>query len=145
MYHMGYPDHYMNAMYNALDVHALASMGEGFGIPIVEAQACGCPVIVGDWTANSELCFSGWKVDRKDAAPYYTPIGSYQFVPLVGALAECMELSYRMKGNADYRKRARDGAMAYDADKVLEKYWLPTLKEIEDNLAYKPDMQLVKF
>ena len=144
-YHMGYPDPYMVAMYNSLDVHALASMGEGFGIPIVEAQACGCPVIVGDWTANSELCFSGWKVARKDASPYYTPIGSYQFVPGVDALAECMENAYRMNGNQDYRKRARDGALAYDADKVLEKYWTPVLAKIAENIEDKPQMELVKF
>ena len=144
-YHMGYPDPYMVAMYNSLDVHALASMGEGFGIPIVEAQACGCPVIVGDWTANGELCFSGWKVARKDASPYYTPIGSYQFVPGVDALAECMENAYRMNGNQDYRNRARDGALAYDADKVLEKYWMPVLAKIAENIEDKPKMELVKF
>lgn len=144
-YHLGYPDEYMRAAYSAMDVHVLASMGEGFGIPIVEAQACGCPVIVGDWTANAELCFSGWKVDRKDATPYYTPIGSYQFIPHVDALADKMELAYRMKGNDDYRKRARDGAMAYDADKVTEKYWKPVLERIAEKLADKPDMQLVKF
>lgn len=143
--HMGYPDLYMNYMYNSLDVHALASMGEGFGIPIVEAQACGCPVIVGDWTANSELCFSGWKVDKKDSAPYYTPIGSYQFVPLIPALAECMEYAYRMKGNADYRKRAREGALAYDADRVYQKYWKPTLEIIEANINSKPAAKLVQF
>jgi FkbM family methyltransferase len=35
-----------------------------------------------------------------------------------------------MKGNEDYRKRARDGALAYDADKVAEKYWKPVLEKI---------------
>ncbi len=28
-----------------------ASKGEGFGIPIIEAQSCGCPVIVTDFSA----------------------------------------------------------------------------------------------
>ena len=144
-YHMGYPDAYMQAAYSGMDVHALASMGEGFGIPIVEAQSCGCPVIVGDWTANSELCFSGWKVDKKDSTPYYTPIGSYQFIPHVDPLYELMEYAYRMKGNNDYRKRARDGALAYDADKVTEKYWKPVLAEIQAELEDKPEMKLVKF
>ena len=145
MYLMGYPDEYMRALYSSFDVHALASMGEGFGIPIVEAQACGCPVIVGDWTANSELCFSGWKVDKKDSTPYYTPIGSYQFTPHIGPLAELMELAYRMKGNEDYRKRARDGALKYDADKVAEKYWKPVLEDIQLKLEDRPEMELVKF
>lgn len=69
----GFTEQYMNALYNSFDVFLLPSMGEGFGIPILEAQAAGCPVIVGDWTAMSELCFAGWKVSKRDAAPWWTP------------------------------------------------------------------------
>lgn len=135
MQSLGFADEYMVALYNALDVHLLVSMGEGFGIPIVEAQACGCPVIVGDWTAMSELCFSGWKVDKKDAAPFWTALASYQFLPRVDAIADKLEQAYRMLGNEDYRKRARDGALAYDAEKVAEKYWKPVLQDIEESVA----------
>jgi len=79
----------------------------------------------------SELCLSGWKVSKKDAVPFWTPLASYQFIPKVGAIAEQLEAAYRMKGNQDYRDRARDGALRYDADKVTEKYWKPVLAEIE--------------
>jgi glycosyltransferase involved in cell wall biosynthesis len=131
---IGFADEYMAALYNALDVHLLVSMGEGFGIPIVEAQAAGCPVIVGDWTAMSELCFSGWKVSKKEAHPFYTPLASYQWIPNVEAIADRLESAYRMAGNEDYRKRARDGALAYDADKITQKYWKPVLAEIEESV-----------
>ena len=144
-YHLGFPDQYMVWAYNAMDVHALCSMGEGFGIPIVEAQACGCPVIVGDWTATGELCFSGWKMDKKDTAKLYTQIGSYQFVPDVNVLAEMMETAYRFKGNEDYRKRARDGALQYDADKICQKYWKPVLAKIAESIEDKTPVKLVKF
>jgi glycosyltransferase involved in cell wall biosynthesis len=143
-YHLGFPDQYMVSAYNSMDVHALCSMGEGFGIPIVEAQACGCPVIVGDWTATGELCFSGWKMDKKDTARIYTQLGSYQFIPDVNVLYELMETAYRFKGNNDYRKRARDGALAFDADKVTEKYWKPVLKKIEESIEDKTPVKLVK-
>lgn len=143
--HMGFPDNYMVAAYNAMDVHALASMGEGFGIPTVEAQACGCPVIVGDWTAGEELCFSGWQISKKDASRFYTNIGSFQYIPHVSALADAFEQAYRFSGNTDYRKRARDGALYYDADKVAEKYWKPVLAEIAQKIEDKPAVELVRF
>jgi len=132
---LGYTDAMMAQIYSALDVKMLVSMGEGFGIPILEAQACGTPVIVGDWTAMSELCFSGWKVAKSDAIPVWNALHTFQYLPKSEAIAEKLEAAYKMRGNLDYRKRARDGAMKYDADKIIEKYWLPTLKIIEQQIA----------
>lgn len=133
-YMLGYPDPQMNLLYNAMDVHMLVSMGEGFGIPIMEAQAAGTPVIVGDWTAMSELCLSGWKVDKKDAEPFWTPLASYQYLPHPSAIAEKLELAYQNKGNLTLRKRARELALEYDADTVTEKYWQPVLDDIASKL-----------
>lgn len=138
MLHLGFPPVAMANMYSAFDVHMLVSMGEGFGIPIVEAQSCGCPVIVGDWTAMSELCFGGWKVGKDEAVPFWTPLGMYQYWPLAGAVLERLEAAYEMRGNQDYRKRARDGALHYDADKVAEKFWKPVLDAIAASLEDKP-------
>jgi FkbM family methyltransferase len=53
----------------------------------------------------------------------------------VDAIADKLEQAYRMWGNDDYRKRARDGALAYDAEKVAEKYWKPVLADIEESVA----------
>ena len=50
-------------------------MGEGFGVPIIEAQACGTPVITGDWTAMSEITRTGLAIPKEDAMPY--PIVTY--------------------------------------------------------------------
>ena len=38
-------------MYQAADVLLAASCAEGFGVPIIEAQLCGCPVIT-NWTTS---------------------------------------------------------------------------------------------
>ena len=146
-YHVGFPAGFMNLLYNSFDVHLLVSMGEGFGIPIVEAQAAGCPVIIGDWTAMSELCFSGWKVSKQEAQKVYTPLAAYQFDPNPNAIYERLEDSYRMRGNMEYRKRARAGAMAYDADKVTQKYWKPVLEDLYKRIK-EPNvevMQPIKF
>ena len=132
IYQMGFPDDYLVSLYNAFDVKMLVSLGEGFGIPLIEAQACGCPVITGAWTAMEELCFSGWKIPKSEAAPYYIDFfDAFQYRVSVQALEQRLLAAYEMRGNEDYRKRARDGALAYDADKVVEKYWKPVLREIE--------------
>jgi glycosyltransferase involved in cell wall biosynthesis len=129
-YLLGFPPLYMRDMYSAFDVLTNVSCGEGFGIPILEAQACGCPVIVGDWTSMGELCFSGWKLPKSDAEPVYTFQNSFQWQPHTVAVAERMAAAYEMRGNKDYRTRARNGALAYDANRIVEKYWKPTLERI---------------
>jgi glycosyltransferase involved in cell wall biosynthesis len=129
---LGLPDAYMVDLYNSLDVMMLASLGEGFGIPLVEAQACGCPVITGEWTAMGELVFGGWKIPKSEAQPeYHDYFDAYQWRVTVGAVAERLEAAYEMRGVDSLRERAREGALAYDADRVTKKYWQPVLAEIE--------------
>lgn len=136
---IGLPDPYMVDLYNALDVMTLASMGEGFGIPLIEAQACGCPVITGDWTAMGELVFGGWKIPRSEAMPeYHDVFDAFQWRVKPEAVAERMEAAYEMRGVDSIRQRARDGALAYDADRVTEKYWKPVLAEMERIIHAKP-------
>ena len=129
---IGFPDNYMREVYLASDVLLNPAMGEGFGLPIVEAQACGCPVIVGDNTAMSELCFAGWKVPGQ---PFWTPVGAWQFVLSLEAILEALENAYKHRGSATLAKIAREGAMAYDADAVTETYWKPVLAEIESEVS----------
>jgi len=126
---VGFPPEYMAKLYSALDVHMLVSAGEGFGIPTIEAQACGCPVIVGDWTASSELCFSGHKIDRKDAQKFWTGLAAFQYRPHTRAIARKLALEY--KTPTPTAKTIEHIKAEYDADVVMEKYWKPVLAEIE--------------
>ncbi len=137
-YILGYPEQAMVTLYNCFDVHLLVSMGEGFGMPQVEAQACGVPVICGDWTAMSELCFSGWKVEKKDATKLFTLQDTYQYLPRADAIADKLEQAYRMRGNTDYSKRARDGAMKYEINSVVRKYWEPVLNKLQTKIQDNP-------
>jgi len=129
---MGYDDNWMALMYSSLDVHLLASMGEGFGIPTLEAQACGCPVIVGDWTASGELCFAGQKIDKKDALRNYTGLASYQYIPHTRQIERALELE---RDKPSSRERARRLAEEYSIENVAEKYLKPTFVAIEKDLG----------
>ena len=127
---LGFPTPYMVDVYRSADVLLSPSMGEGFGLPILEAQACGCPVIVGDWTAMPELCFGGWKVGGQR---FFTPIGSFQYIPFVGEITYALLEAYGW-GREHYSEQARAGAMAYDADFVAQEYWKPVLASIAERV-----------
>ena len=48
-------DAYLNQIYNMMDVMVLPTMGEGFGLPILESFSAGVPVIATDCSACTEL------------------------------------------------------------------------------------------
>jgi glycosyltransferase involved in cell wall biosynthesis len=128
-------DDYMVNVYNAMDCLLSVTMGEGFGVPILEAQACGTPVIVGDWTAMSELCFAGWEVDKEFALPTWVPtIDCYWFLPDPEAIYGCMSEAYFKARSQSLKDNARIGSLAYDADYVTREYWQPALSQIEQKL-----------
>lgn len=140
---VGYPPSAMATLHNAFDVLLSPSMGEGFGIPILEAQACGTPVIVGDWTAMGELCFAGIAIPKEEAERYWTPLASYQYLPREGAVFDALERAY-LGGlsSPEVREMARQGAMAYDADLVTEAYWKPALANIAARLEANSRLRL---
>ena len=50
----------MNEVYNVMDIFTLSTSGEGFGVPTIEAAACGIPSVVTDYTTTQELlCENG--------------------------------------------------------------------------------------
>jgi glycosyltransferase involved in cell wall biosynthesis len=51
----GVPTYMLNMIYNSFDVNALISLGDGFGLPVAESMAVGCPQIVSDHSCLREL------------------------------------------------------------------------------------------
>ena len=52
---VGPDNNLLEALYNAARALVFPSRWEGFGWPIIEAQACGCPVICGDQSSLPEV------------------------------------------------------------------------------------------
>jgi glycosyltransferase involved in cell wall biosynthesis len=48
-------DEQLNRVYNLMDVMVLPTLGEGFGLPIIESLSAGVPVVATDCSACSEL------------------------------------------------------------------------------------------
>jgi len=45
----------LRALYSAADALIFPSLAEGFGWPIIEAQACGCPVVTSSFAPMNEI------------------------------------------------------------------------------------------
>lgn len=45
--------------YNVMDAHTVLAHREGYGIPLVEAQACGVVSLAMDYTSGTEICGDG--------------------------------------------------------------------------------------
>lgn len=137
---LGFPGAYMRDFFEAIDVLVNPAQGEGFGVPIMEAQACGTPVIVGDWTAMPELVEWGWKVTRDEAQPWWTPQHAFQFHPSVPAIADRMEAAYQAKAagamddTAQRKRCARKTHAAYAIPNVVRDHWTPVLAELEERI-----------
>ena len=127
--HLGVEAERMPYVFNVMDVLVNPAYGEGFGIPIMEAQACGVPVIVNNFSAMTELCGSGWMTGGHRW--YDATQGSFMQAPDVPQLIDCMEQAYAHARDDDVRGRAREFALQYDKRRVFDEYWVPALAEIE--------------
>lgn len=123
-YRYGINQRTLASIYTAMDVFLGVSYGEGFGIPTVEAQACGTPVIVSEFAASTELVGDGWLVDGQPL--WDAPQQSWFHMPSVPKIVDALEQAYQRGRNRS--DKAIDFAKDYDADVVFDKYWKPTLK-----------------
>ena len=111
---VGFPDSYsydlnlisdeqLATWYNGLDVLSMTSYGEGFGLPLIEAQACGIPVVTTDASATAELCGGGWLVS---GTPFWTD-GHQTFWtrPDVADIAEAYEAAWEAREQGKLPKR----------------------------------------
>lgn len=113
---------------SAFDVLVMPSLGEGFGLPLIEAQACGVPVIATDHSAMRELCEAGWLVDGEEW--YDAPHDSWFKVPSVKLLAAALELAYEARDDEALRREARTFALGYDVERVVDEFWVPALEQL---------------
>jgi glycosyltransferase involved in cell wall biosynthesis len=132
-YKHGFSDDQIRALYQAMDVLLCVSAGEGFGIPTLEAQACGVPVIAGEWAAQEDLIFSGWGLKRHDDALAFPDSQDADiFIPYPDSIAKFVEEAHATlqdEGAAAFmRQAAIQGAEEHRIERVAETHWRPLLE-----------------
>ncbi len=124
----------MATWYRGLDILSLCSYAEGFGLPLIEAQACGIPVVTTDGSAMSELCGGGWVVS---GTPFWANgHGAWWKRPDVDDIEQAYEAAWQAREDGTLpKKQACDYAQIFDADRVFEQYWKPVLTELEQRIS----------
>jgi glycosyltransferase involved in cell wall biosynthesis len=121
---IGYPAEALAAFYTASDVLLATNYGEGFGVPVVEAQACGTRVITSSWCATEDLAGEdSWLVAGQEF--WDEPQQAWFKVPNVSSIVSALRLAY------DADRGVSDGAVKFarqfDADRVWAESWVPYL------------------
>ena len=76
-------------LYRAMDVMVLPTLGEGFGVPIIEALACHTPVVTSSWSGCQSLTPGDWQIPYESSVPVWS-MGSWMRVPHPEAVAAKM-------------------------------------------------------
>jgi glycosyltransferase involved in cell wall biosynthesis len=83
------PDQHLPAVISGATAYVLASMYEGFGLPILEAMACGTPVVCSDTSSMPEL--------GGDAARYFEPTDTEGMASAIREVLEDEDLRAEMR------------------------------------------------
>jgi glycosyltransferase involved in cell wall biosynthesis len=136
------------ALMNCFDAHLLCSKREGFGMPILETQACGVPNICHDFSSMTELVEGhGWLCKSLGYGLNLetTPINADTAVPDVYDIARCIEDAYfHPKKLESFGEASRKFALPFDWDKIVADHWVPILNQIANDTKLSKDQAFDK-
>lgn len=114
------------AIYSGFDVLLAPSYGEGFGVPTIEAQACGTRVIVSSWAASKDLAGpNSWQVS---GVPFWDePQTAWFKMPAPDSVAKALELAYQAPRGVD--QESIKFAAQFDEAKIWREKWEPFFRD----------------
>jgi glycosyltransferase involved in cell wall biosynthesis len=121
--------------YGTIDVLCAASYGEGFGLPIIESQACGTPAITTVCSSMEELNPLGWQVDGE---PFWNGVHrSWWMRPSVRGLYEAFHKAWDARSDVDRAGLRQFVADDYEVGVVADRHMKPTLDSLLELMAAK--------
>jgi glycosyltransferase involved in cell wall biosynthesis len=110
-------------------VGLFTNYGEGFGVPQVECQAAGIPIVTSNFAASAEL--AGPDSFLVNGQPFWDAGQHTWFnVPNVQGIVDALEQAYQRGRNtfADTLAFAQN----YDANKIYQEGWKPLIKKLSE-------------
>ncbi len=102
--------------YNSIDIYVCASAGEGFGLPLLEASACGRPVVTFDVGISRELKHDGAGIIIVD-----------DFTEMKKAIIELAKDKNKIKSLGN---KSRETVLEYWQWSMMTNYWLRVFNSI---------------
>ena len=135
----GVPAEMVARLMRSSDVLLLASRSEGFGLPVIEAQAVGTPVIVTDHTAQPELVRDYGHI-VKGQLHWEDFHEAFSKIPNVDAIYFALLANYAATKRREIDRDKLAATMdEYDADKVYAEKWEPLFKKMTVLFGNKPE------
>ena len=118
-YYAGYTDEEMAKLYNCFDVLMQCTLGEGFGIPIIEAGACGVPTLGSDFSSIPVVMGKGGRVVSTNLGIPWQITGIWQRIPDMESMVDHMTDLYGNEGlRRNLGEEAYKNAQKYSLEKV---------------------------
>jgi glycosyltransferase involved in cell wall biosynthesis len=127
----GVPAETVARLMRSADVLLLASRSEGFGLPVIEAQSVGTPVIVTDHCAQPELVRThGHIVEGQLHWEDFQQ--AFSKIPNVQKIYFALLANYEETKRGEVDRAALAATMdEYDADRVYSEKWEPLFQSIQ--------------
>lgn len=126
-YRFGLDPEDLAAFYTSFDVLLATSYGEGFGVPTIEAQACGTRVIGSSWAATPDLVSEdSWLVGGMPS--WDSAQNAWWQLPSPTSIAQALEEAYY--ANRGTNQASIDFVQQFDVETVWRDHWLPVLTKL---------------
>ena len=140
-------ENWLKDIYNSMDLFCLPTRGEGFGIPIIEAMACGVPVLTTDTTSGAELVGDcGYLMPVRKEQERYLKNNTFRYEIGSETILDGLRKTYnvwklrndnKFKTWGDRKDASIKKAGEYNWDTIWEKDWKPIFEELEEKLKTK--------
>ena len=134
MIQSGYKTEYMNGIYLGSDVLLANTGSEGFGLPILEAQLLGCPVVTTRCTAMLEYLYNGEYIEVMDEKFVYANTSFWYLPDVFDIPIKIMKIANRTpEENEEKRKYGIEKIKDVFSIKTVGDAWLKEINILVKN------------